>query len=108
MIHSKAFAFLAVSLFAVSAPAFAAGKACCAKMAGNDMKGACSATFANLELTPQQRAEMEKLAVECEKGGCNKETMAKMEDGAKRVLSPEQFAAWKAECAGNTAEHAHS
>lgn len=72
------------------------------------MKGACSATFAKLDLTSQQRAEMEKLAVECEKGGCNKETMAKMEDRAKRVLSPKQFAAWKAACTGETAEHAHS
>lgn len=51
---------------------------------------------------------MEKLSAECDKGGCNKETMAKMEKGAKRVLSPAQFATWQAEYKGKTAEHTHS
>ncbi len=108
MINSKALAFIVAGFFAVSSVAFAGDKACCAKSASNDMKAACSATFAKLDLTADQRTRMEKLAAECDKGGCNKETMAKMEKGAKRVLSPAQFAAWQAECKGKTAEHTHS
>ncbi len=108
MINSKAFGFVAAALFAASSVAFAGDKACCAKTASNDMKAACSATFAKLDLTADQRSKMEKLAAECDKGGCNKETMAKMEKSAKRVLSPAQFATWKAECTGKMGEHAHS
>lgn len=109
MINSKTFGFVAAALFAASSFVFAGDKACCgAKGASNDMKAACSATFAKLDLTPAQRSKMEKLAAECDKGGCNKETMAKMEKGAKRVLSPAQFATWKAECTNKMGEHAHS
>ena len=103
----KALALTAAGIVVVSS-AFAGDKACCAKNASNDMKAACSATFAKLDLTADQRTKMEKLAAECNKGGCNTETMAKMEKGAKRVLSPAQFAAWQAECNGKTAEHTHS
>jgi hypothetical protein len=95
----KALAILSVGMFALSS-AFAGDKACCAGMAGNDMKGACSATFANLNLSSEQKTKMEKLAAECDKGGCNSQTMAKMEKGARKVLNKEQFAAWKAACNG--------
>ena len=108
MVNSKALAFIAAGLFAASSIASAGDKACCAKTASDDMKAACSATFAKLDLTGDQRTKMEEFAAECDKGGCNKATMAKMEKGAERVLSPVQFAAWQAECKGKTAEHTHS
>ena len=89
---------MAAVALAVS-PAFAGDKACCAKTAGNT-KDACVATFAKLDLTAEQKGKMESLADECTKGGCTKESMAKMEKGAKNILSKEQFAAWQAACHG--------
>src|SRR5215210_1541853 len=81
--------------------AWAKDKACCAGMGANESKEACSATFANLTLTTAQKTKMEKLAAECDKGGCNERTMAKMEAGARKVLNKEQFAQWRAACAGH-------
>jgi Spy/CpxP family protein refolding chaperone len=101
--NRKALALIASAMFA-AAPLFAHDTAaCCAGMAGKDMKGACNATFANLSLTPTQKSKMEKLAADCEKGGCNEKTMAKMEKGARTILNKEQFAAWKAACTGHSA-----
>ena len=76
-----AFALLATILVAASST-FAAD-ACCAGMANNDMKGKCDATFASLHLTGAQKAKMQKLAAECDKDGCNAQSMAKMENGAR-------------------------
>ena len=92
-----------------TASVFAGDKACCAHAAkGSDMKAACAATFAKLDLNAEQKAKMETLAEDCVKGGCNKETMAKMEKGAKSILSKEQFATWKAECGGKHSEKTQS
>jgi Spy/CpxP family protein refolding chaperone len=102
MKNARFFAISALGLFATSA--FAHDKACCAGMAGNESKEACSATFANLDLTAAQKAKMEKLAARCEKGGCDEATMAQMEKGAKGVLTKEQFAAWKAACSSKHSE----
>src|SRR6185436_17026100 len=96
MIKFTGIALMAAVAFAVS-PAFAHDKDCCAKTAGNT-KEACAATFAKLDLTAEQKSKMETLAEDCVKGGCNKETIAKMEKGARSIRSKEQFAAWKAEC----------
>lgn len=104
---STAFAIIALGMF-ISLSAFGGEKECCAHMTRNEVKGACAATFAKLDLTADQRASMEKLAADCEKGGCNKETMAKMEKAAQGVLSKEQFAAWKAACSGKVAEKTQS
>ncbi len=104
---SIALALIASGMFAASS-AFAGEKDCCAHMTRDQMKGACAATFAKLDLTADQRARMEKLAADCEKGGCNKETMAKMEESARTVLTKEQFAAWRAECSGKMAEKTQS
>src|SRR4051794_26844253 len=104
---SRTLAVLTLGMFALTS-AFAEDKACCAGMAGKDMKAACNATFANLKLTTEQKTKMEKLAAECDKGGCNAQTMAKMEKGARKVLSKEQFAQWKATCAGHMSQKTQS
>lgn len=106
MIKFKALAFITALLFAGS-PVFAGDKACCAHQASND-KGACSATFANLDLTAEQKGKMETLAAECHKGGCTKESMARMEKDAQGILSKEQLTAWKAACSGKAAEKTQS
>ncbi|MEP6956257.1 MAG: hypothetical protein ABI883_05480 [Chthoniobacterales bacterium] len=103
----KKLQILAVAAFcAFLSSAAWAGDACCAHGAGKMTKEACSATFANLNLNVEQQAKMEKLAEECTKGGCNKDTMATMEKSAKDILSKEQFASWKAKCSGGKAETA--
>lgn len=107
MIKFKALAFLAVAMLAASS-AFAGEKGCCATTAGNKSKEACEATFAKLDLTSDQKSKMETLAEKCTKGGCNKDSMAKMEKAAKGVLTKEQFAAWKAECHGMMSEKTQS
>ena len=52
-------------------------------------------TFANLNLTADQKAKMQKAAADCHKGGCTEETMAKMNKEAEQILSKEQYATWK-------------
>jgi len=106
MMKFNALTVAAAALFAFST-AFAGDKACCAHQAINDSK-ACSATFANLDLTAEQKTKMETLAAECHKGGCNEASMAKMEKGAKGILSKEQLAAWMEACKGEHAEKKQS
>ena len=52
-------------------------------------------TFANLNLSQEQKTKMEQLAADCHKGGCNETTMAKMDREAQKVLSKDQYATWK-------------
>ncbi len=107
MIKFKALALVAAGLFAAST-LFAHDQACCAgQPAGKMAKDGCSATFANLNLTPAQKAKMEKLGDDCMKGGCNTATMAKMKKSARGVLTKKQFAAWKTACT-QQGEHDHS
>jgi len=107
MIKFNVLAFLAIATLATS-PLFAGDKACCATAANHTSKEACEATFAKLDLTAEQKSKMETLAAACAKGGCNKESMAKMEKSAKGILNKEQFAAWKAECSGKMGEKTQS
>ncbi|MGI9087889.1 MAG: hypothetical protein ACR2HH_09155 [Chthoniobacterales bacterium] len=107
MIKSTALAFLTVALLATSS-ALAGDKACCVTASSKPSKEACVATFSKLGLTAAQNSKMETLADDCAKSGCNKESMDKMEAGAKGVLSKEQFVAWKTNCNGMTAEKKQS
>ena len=91
----------------VAGSAFAGDKACCAQHAKND-KAACAATFASLDLTADQKAKMETLAAECDKSGCTKESMAKMDSSAQGILSKEQYAAWQSACKVKVSEKTQS
>jgi len=97
MTRFKALAFVAAGLFAASS-AFAGEKGgdCCAKTANNEANAGCDMTFANLNLSQEQKTKMEQLAADCHKGGCNETTMAKMDREAQKVLSKDQYATWKA------------
>jgi hypothetical protein len=108
MVKVSLLALLSVASLSVSA--LAADKSCCATTAtaNADMKQACAATFANLNLSAEQKGKMEKLAAECDKGGCNKASMTKMEKSAKGILSKDQFATWKANCSGMMSRGAQS
>lgn len=101
-------AFVAAGLFAAST-AFAGEKAGCCAMGGEKMsKAGCEMTFAELDLSAEQRTKMQKLAADCHAGGCTEETMAKMNQEAEKVLSKEQFAAWKASHSTKHSEHKQS
>ena len=94
MIKFKALAIVAVAAFAATS-AFAGDKGHCAGMqASNDGKMAC-ASYANLNLTAEQKAKMDALSAECHKGGANEATMAKMDKEAQQILNKEQYASWK-------------
>jgi len=94
MMKFKALAIVAVGAFAATS-AFAGDKAHCAGMqASNDGKMAC-ASYANLNLTTEQKSKMDALAAECHKGGANEATMAKMDKEAQSILNKEQYASWK-------------
>jgi Spy/CpxP family protein refolding chaperone len=99
--------FLAICTLATS-PLFAED-ACCAhggaKQAKTD-KEMCGASFANLNLSAKQKTQIEKITAECMKAGCTKESMAKAEKGARKVLNNEQFASWKSSsCCSGKGEH---
>ena len=88
----------------VAAGAFAAGTMFagehgdCAKKAGNEGKMACTASLASLNLTADQKTKMETAMTEHHKAGCTEATEAKFMKDAKGILTPEQFAKFKAEC----------
>ena len=88
----------------VAAGAFAAGTMFagehgdCAKKAGNEGKMACTASFATLNLTADQKTKMETLVTEHHKAGCTDASEAKFMKDVEGVLTPDQFAKFKAEC----------
>lgn len=88
---------MAAAAFAVT-PAFAGDKdndhACCATGAKMD-----SVAFSQMKLTAEQKAKMDALVEKCNKDGCTKESMAAFMKSAEGVLSKEQMATLKTECA---------
>ena len=56
--------------------------------------------MANLNLTADQKTKMDALMTEHAKAGCTKENEEKYMEEAKGVLTPDQFAKFKAECKG--------
>ena len=77
-------------------PAFAGGKACCAKGASND-KSMCM-NLASLNLNADQKTKIEAWQGECMNAGCTKESRAHFLKQAKGILSADQYAKLKAEC----------
>lgn len=79
-------------------PAFAGDKeknpSCCAVKGEMD----CAATYANLNLTADQKAKMDALVEKCKGAGCTKESTAAFMKSAESILSKEQMAAFKTEC----------
>ena len=96
---TKLIALIAAAAFAVTS-AYAGDKACCAAGATHAKNNKdCSQTYATLNLSAEQKAKMETAHAECTKGGCTKESMDKFMKSAEGILSPEQFATLKTECA---------
>ncbi len=89
-------AFVAVAMLAV-APVQADDHSCCGKNAS--VKKSMCADYAKLNLNPQQKTKLTALQEKCEKAGCTKKSRAQFLSSAQKVLSPEQYAQLKAECA---------
>ena len=83
---------------------FAVGTMCagehgdCAKKVGNEAKAACTVSLASLNLTPDQKTKMEAAMSEHQKAGCSEASEAKYMKEAEGILTPEQYAKFKAEC----------
>jgi Spy/CpxP family protein refolding chaperone len=87
----------------VTAGLFAAGTAFagdhgCAKQVGNEEKAACAVSMGELNLTPEQKTKMDTVMTEHHKAGCSKESEAKFVKEVQGILTPEQFAKFKAHC----------
>jgi Spy/CpxP family protein refolding chaperone len=94
-------ALIAAAAFAVtSANAEDKDKGCCAAgHAKNDSKMDCSQTYAKLNLSAEQKTKMEALTTKCNKDGCTKESMEAFMKSAEGILSKDQMATLKTECA---------
>src|SRR4051794_34009588 len=90
-------ALMAAVAFAVT-PAFAGEKekkpSCCAAKGEMD----CAATYANLNLTADQKAKMDALVEKCKGAGCTKESTEAFMKSAEGILTKEQMANFKTEC----------
>ena len=91
-------ALIAAAAFAVTS-AQAGGKSCCAAHAKNDGKMCMSQTYAKLHLSAAQKTKLDALHADYDKTGCTKESMEKFMKSAEGILSKEQFATLKTECA---------
>jgi Spy/CpxP family protein refolding chaperone len=96
---TKIVALVAAGLFAAGTM-FAGEHGNCTKQVGNEGKMACEVSTANLNLTADQKTKMDALMSEHHKEGCSKESEAKYMKEAKGILTPEQYAKFKAECKG--------
>lgn len=94
---------MAAAAFAIT-PAFAHDKdkehACCATKGTMD----CAATYANLNLSTEQKAKMDALVEKCKGTGCTKESTEAFMKSAQEILSKEQMASFKTEC-GKAHQH---
>jgi hypothetical protein len=97
MMKLKGLAFVAVAVFAATS-INAGDQACCAAHAKNG-RMQCPQTYAKLNLSAEQKVKLDKLDAQCRKAGCTKESMDKFMKSAEGILSKEQFATLKAECA---------
>ncbi len=100
---TKFIALVAAGVFAAGT-VFAGEHGDCTKKAGNEAKAACTVSYANLNLTPEQKTKMEAAMAEHHKAGCNEASEGAYMKEAKGILSKEQYAKFKAECKAEKAE----
>ena len=94
---TKLIALAAAGLFAAGTM-FAGEHGDCTKKVGNEQKAACQASMANLNLTAEQKTKMDAAMTEHHKAGCSEATETKFMKEAEGILTPEQYAKFKAEC----------
>jgi len=94
---TKLIALVAAGVFAAGTM-FAGEHGDCTKQVGNEAKAACQVSLANLNLTPDQKTQMDTVMAEHQKAGCSEATEAKYMQEAKEILTKEQYAKFKTEC----------
>jgi hypothetical protein len=96
---TKLIALVVAGVFAVGTM-FAGGHGDCTKKVGNEAKAACTVSLASLNLSPEQKTKMETAMAEHHKAGCTEASEAKYMKEVEGILTPEQYAKFKAECKG--------
>src|SRR5882672_3115468 len=96
-IMTKLIALAVAGLFAAGTM-FAGEHGNCTKQVGNQEKAACQASMASLNLTAEQKTKMDAAMTEHHKAGCSEATEAKFMKDAEGILTPDQYAKFKAEC----------
>lgn len=94
---TKLIAVITAGLFAAGTM-FAGEHGNCTKQVGNHAKMACTVSLASLNLTAEQKTKMDAAMAEHQKAGCSDASEAKYMEMAKGVLTPEQYAKFKAQC----------
>jgi Spy/CpxP family protein refolding chaperone len=94
---TKLIALVTAGLFAAGMM-FAGEHGDCTKQVGNQAKAACQVSFASLNLTPDQKTKMDAAMSEHQKAGCSEASETKYMEQAKSILTPEQYAKFKAQC----------
>jgi Spy/CpxP family protein refolding chaperone len=94
---TKLIAVVTAGLFAAGTM-FAGEHGNCTKQVGNEAKMACTVALASLNLTPEQKTKMDAALTEHQKAGCSDASEAKYVETAKGILTPEQYAKFKAQC----------
>lgn len=89
-------AFVAVAMLAV-APVQADDHSCCGK--NMSAKKSMCADYTKLNLSPEQKSQLMALQDKCDKAGGTKESRAQFLKSAKKILSAQQYAQLRAECA---------
>ena len=94
---TKFIALVAAGVFAAGTM-FAGEHGDCTKKAGNEAKAACTVSYANLNLSTEQKTKMEAAMAEHHKAGCTEASEEAYMKEAKGILSKEQYAKFKSEC----------
>ena len=95
---TKLIALVAAGCFAAGT-VFAGEHGECTKQAGNkEHAAACQVSMASLNLTADQKAKMDAAMDAHHKAGCSEASETAFRKEAKTILTPEQFAKFKAEC----------
>lgn len=93
----KIIALVAAGLFAAGT-LFAGEHGDCSKKVGNEMKAACQASLASLNLTADQKTKMDAAMAAHEKVGCSEASEAQYMKEAKQILNKDQYAKFEAQC----------
>ena len=94
---TKLIALVTAGLFAAGTM-FAGEHGNCTKQVGNESKMACTVALTSLNLTPDQKTKMDTALAEHHKAGCSEANETKFMETAKGILTPEQYAKFKAQC----------
>ena len=95
----KLLAFAVAAIITIGATAVYAGQGCCAGMSKSGAKGAAcgGGMFSKLNLTDEQKAKVDALKADCRRATSTSECHEIFSQGMEKILTPEQFAQWKAQ-----------